>query len=279
MKVSLFSALRVFAVIIGATLIVVVGVSAITTIGTNVTTGGTLTVSGQATTSVSLWVGAAGTVNNPDMLGGDLYVQNDVEIDGTLYGAAATLSSTLGVTGLSTFTTLTATGLATFGNVTSTSATTTNYLYIGPDITEPTAGWDFSGGDLIVADDAFINSQATTSVSLWVGSGGTVDSINMAGGDLYVQNDVEIDGTLYVTALSGNLAVTGTFTASGNATSTGNFVVGSDTGSATTTLKIKTVGASGVGACIEMEGVDGNIYAIYVNEGGTALVVEQGNCN
>ena len=168
----------------------------------------------QATTSASLWVGSGGTANNINLAGGDLFVQGDAEFDGVFF----------------------------FARATGTSATTTDYLYVGPDATEP-AGWDFSLGDLFVTDDAFFNSQATTSASFWVGSGGTANNIDVAGGDLYVQNYAEIDGSLY----TGNTLITG------RATTTANFVAGGSNTSATTTITLgSNTGAAGAGVCFRI---------------------------
>src|SRR3989338_5161246 len=105
------------------------------------------------------------------------------------------------------------------GTSSSTSATTTYYVYIGADITEPT-GWDFGLGDLLAGDDAYIGGQATTSVSLWIGSGVAANNPNMAGGDLYVQNDAEIDGTLYYSAATGTSATSTAYTMIGVTPST-----------------------------------------------------------
>lgn len=51
--------------------------------------------------------------------------------------------------------------------------------------------------ELQVDDNLKVNGNATSS-NLWLGTGGTTNSINNAGGDLYVQNDVEVDGTFYM---------------------------------------------------------------------------------
>jgi len=205
--------------------LVAVFVYAATTIGANINTGGTLTVTGlttlssatstsatttaylyvgvditepsgwnfsggdlivsddafinsQATTSASLWVGSGGTANKIDLSGGDLYVQDGVEIDGTLFGDRAT----------------------------TTSATTTNYLYVGSNFSLPDS-IDYLG-DLMVFSDAVINNKVTSTVALWVGSGGIADNINLTGGDLYVQNDVEIDGTLNFGAATSTIVAT-----------------------------------------------------------------------
>lgn len=147
------------------------------------------------------------------------------------------------------------------GTASTTNATTTGYLYVGQDITEP-AGWDFTIGDLIVSDDAFFNDQATTSASLWVGSGGTANSLNLAGGDLFVQDDVLFTG--------GNA----TFSTGTGTTTAGVFVLGANTGRSTTTFG---VGDNNVIGCIEL-GKNGIYYRVYVNETGSALVVEAGRC-
>ncbi len=125
-----------------------------------------LNITGVTTSSLAFWAGAGGTVNNINMTGGDLYVQNDAEIDGILWGNWAT----------------------------TTSATTTDYLYVGTDITE-LSGWDFSGGDLIVSGDAHFAAKATSTTAFAVGAG-TINTPDMAGGDLYVQGDAEVDGSL-----------------------------------------------------------------------------------
>jgi hypothetical protein len=87
--------------------------------------------------------------------------------------------------------------LGTFNRSTSTSATTTDYLYIGPDGTEP-MGWNFNDGDLFVSDLAYFNNKATTSIAMAIGAG-TINNLNMVNGDLYVQDGTEIDGELFVT--------------------------------------------------------------------------------
>ncbi|OGZ35519.1 MAG: hypothetical protein A3A94_02550 [Candidatus Portnoybacteria bacterium RIFCSPLOWO2_01_FULL_43_11] len=81
---------------------------------------------------------------------------------------------TLFVYGVTTIGTNVNTGgnLTVSGWATSTSATTTDYLYVGSDITEPT-GWDFKNGDLIVSGATSLNS-ATTSDTLSIGSGSNI---------------------------------------------------------------------------------------------------------
>ena len=56
--------------------------------------GGLHVFSGVATTSNTLWVGSNGIVNNLDLTGGDLYVADDLEVDGTAYFATSTFTQT-----------------------------------------------------------------------------------------------------------------------------------------------------------------------------------------
>lgn len=150
-------------------------VKATTTIGTNISTAGTLSVSGnatssgflvigttnpknnmaagdllignQATSSVSLWLGAGGTANNIDLTGGDLFVQGDAEIDGNLY----------------------------LGRVTSTSATTTSYLMVGSKFTVPST-FDYSG-DLAVSSDIVVAGTASTTNAVFSGKATTTGNM------------------------------------------------------------------------------------------------------
>ena len=203
----------------------------------------------------------------------------------SLVFAATTIGTNISTTG-----TLSSTGLATFTTATSTSATTTAYLYIGPDITEPTAGWDFSYGDLIVSDDAFFNSQATTSASLWVGSGGTPNNLSMSGGDLYVQDDLEVDGSAWIgsdTTIGGYASTTGDLIVNGgtiyNGTTTATTTIGffhDAHQNSTSTISIgKLSGNQGdvVTACIEMVTSAGTYARAIID--GTVWNISAGRCN
>ena len=187
--------------------------------------------------------------------------------------AATTIGSSITTGG-----NLTVTGWAS-----STSATTTSYLYIGADGTEPNP-WNFQGGDLYVQDDVFMGSQATSVASLWVGSAGTADNLNLTGGDLYVQDGIEADGGLWVNAATttDSLAVTGdllakggtyNFTTTTGTTTLGLFVFG-NTGTGTTTLGVGSATQKG---CIELTGGDALYYRIIVDAG--VLNVVLGRCN
>src|SRR3989338_150777 len=172
---------------------------AATTIGSNITTGGNLTVTGwasstSATTTAYLDIGVQpdGTTTLVNWAGGYLYVQDDLEVDDDVNIAGdSTLVGTLSVTGLSTF-----------GAVTSTSATSTAYMMIGVDAGSYTL-LDYSG-DLYVQDDIEVD-----------------DDVNIGG-------DSTLVGTLGVTGLSTFSAVTST-----SATSTAYMMIGVDAGSYT----------------------------------------------
>ena len=240
---------------------------------------GTAYINDKATTSGALWLGIGGTANNINLSGGDLYVQNDVEIDGALYlTGAATFSSTLDVTGLSTF-----------SSVTSTSATTSKYLMVGNPFTLPSS-FDYDG-DLAVSSDLVVNNKATSTVAHWIGAGGTANNIGLSGGDLYVQNDVEIDGGVWTNSATttdsfsvggyasttGDLIVGGgTFSlGTGTATSTAGLFIGATGGTSTTTLGVGNTEQQG---CIEL-GKEGVFYHCFINGAHNGLICETGRCN
>ncbi len=181
------------------------------------------------------------------------------------------------------------------GTASSTNATTTGYLYIGQDITEP-PGWDFGLGDLIATDDAFINGQATTSASLWVGSG-TASGLNLdMSNDLYVKDDVQIGSSLWFdqgtttdslkiggyASTTGDLIVGGgTFdlTTSTATTTNGLFIRTRGNTTATTTgLSIGSTEGDKVIGCIELVRPDGDYVKLYVGTGATTLSVSVGRC-
>ena len=228
-------------------------------------------INDQATTSASLWVGSAGTATTLNMAGGDLYVQDDLEVDddvaitgGLIVSDTPTQNATNGLLQVCSGACAAATistvagelyvegdiesdanadiagNLKVSGRTTTTSATSTDYVYVGWDVTLPASGFNYKG-DLVVSDDAFINHQATTSASLWVGSAGTATTLNMAGGDLYVQDDLEVDDDVAITgglivsdtptqnATNGLLQVcSGACAAAGNATVAGELYVEGD---------------------------------------------------
>jgi len=143
------------------------------------------TLTGAATTTVYHWVGAGGTNTNAGYTGGVLYVQGNAEIDGILY----------------------------LDRATSTSATSTAYMYIGPDFTEP-AGFDFAGGDVAIGSDLVVGNKATSTAGLWVGgTTGVLNNGNMAGGDVYIQDVLEVDTGAYLASAS----TTDTLTVGSNA--------------------------------------------------------------
>src|SRR3989338_4799422 len=208
-------------------------------------------VNSQATTSASLWVGSAGTTNYLSMTGGDLYVADDVEIDGSATTTTLYLSNVLAV-----------------------------------DFTASTT-------DLIVSDDLIVHNQATTSASLWVGSAGTTNYLSMTGGDLYVADDVEIDGSATTTSLylSNDLTVVGNSTTTGDVfvnggtlalatgtptTTAGLFVSESGTTSTTTV----GIGTQRINGCLEFVAQGAFIRVYPTFDGSTrSLVVEAGRCN
>ncbi|MBU4360409.1 hypothetical protein KKA66_00945, partial [Patescibacteria group bacterium] len=181
---------------------------------------------------------------NFNYAGGDAAIAGVLNVGGVSYfDGAVQATSTLFVTDAATFY-----SLATFTTATSTSATTTEYLYVGHDISEPT-GWDFAGGDLAVSGDAYFNNKATTSVAFTIGAP-TANYINFAGGDLIVQGDVEVDGGIWTNSAT----TTDTLSIGGNATTSGETVLGATApgNSATTTLTFGSYGTADTkGLCLK----------------------------
>lgn len=250
MSKKIFTSLKVFAVMVGATVLAISVVYGATTIGTNITTTGTLNV----------------------------------------------------------------TGLSTMTNATSSAATTTAYLYVGYDVTEP-GQIDFSGGDLIVSGDTYLGALATATTGLWVGSGGTLNEIGMTGGDLYVQDDAEVDGILQIThsATSSQNMYATNFVSSGYVTSTsalytrganiingralasttidlatstsattsvGIFARAHANGVATSTIGIGDAAAAngGIGGCLEMVKKDTNQYFYCFINSTSTFICLPGRC-
>jgi hypothetical protein len=275
-----------------------------TTISANIVTGGTLTVSSlstfstatttSATSTAYLYVGSDFTEDANMDFSGDLFVSNDVNVAGVTYldGALQATSTLLVTDAAILYSTLNVTGLTTMTRATSSSATTTDYLYVGADGTE-TPGWDFSGGDLFVTGAAYFNTKATSSAALVAGSG-TGDNIDFGGGDLYVQDDAEIDGSLYLSntlTLQGGetignvtnnnifLNATGVSMATTTATTTPGIWVAAPAGNTTSTVVIGHGGATygELEGCLELW-KDGNPYKIYIDVDATDIKVAEGRC-
>jgi len=208
-------------------------------------------------------------------------------------GAATTIDNNILTGG-----TLDVTGLTTLGAATSTSATTTTYLWVGASFSVPSS-FDYDE-DLAVSGDLLVASKTTSTVALWVGSTGDAENLNLAGGDLYVENDAEIDGTLYLgnnesignsvnglIELGGSASTTGDLYVSGGTfdlttstatTSAGLFV--RDNTTATTTLGVGNVSVAGdtVVGCLELVASDGLYYFCYVNDSGDGISCAPGSC-
>ena len=196
--------------------------------------GGDLIVSGlayfhtKATTTTALAVGA-GTINALDMAGGDLYVQDDLEVDG--FATSTTGFYSMGVLeiggnglirGKATTTTALAIGAGTINALDMTGGD----LYVQDDLevdgfATSTTGF-YSMGVLEIGGNGLIRGKATTTTALAIGAG-TINALDMTGGDLYVQDDLEVDGFATTTSAlntQGNLHVGGTVTIDGIATTT-----------------------------------------------------------
>jgi len=274
--------------VVVSSLVVVGVIYATTTIGTNITTSGTLSVTSNATTSANLVVGTTSwaaptstlTVNGSAYFTGGMAVSGSATTSGNfILGSTswAAPTSTLSVIGNAHFFTV---------------ATTSEGVWIG---TAGTAAVNMSGGDIFVQGDAEFDgavtlgdatgdtitinghiANATTTGNFVVGSSswaaptstlsvvGSAHFFNVATsssafwvGSGGVANDVDLDGgDLYVQGgaeIDGSIW-TGAATFSGAATTTGKAVFASTAPSATATSTV-TFGSYGTadtkGLCLK----------------------------
>src|SRR3989344_5070294 len=110
------------------------------------------------------------------------------------------------------------TNITVTGNASSTAATSTAYLYVGPDGTEH-AAFNFTGGDLFVADmlnvaglsvlERASATSATTTAYLYVGPDGSENAaFNFTGGDLFVADVLNVAGRSLLSTASATSATT-----------------------------------------------------------------------
>jgi len=183
---------------------------------------------------VSLAVYAATTIGTSIDTGGNLVVDGNATTSGTL------------VVGTSSWNAPTST-LTVIGNsYLNGNATTSGNFVIG--VTQ----WDAPTSTLTVVGRAYFNDSATTSEYLWIGAAGTINHADTVGGDLYVQDDAEIDGSLYVTgtASSTNVIV------GGWATTTDLWVGATQAANATTSLVLGDDISTDSAVCIKVMATD-----------------------
>ncbi|OGY51395.1 MAG: hypothetical protein A3A02_00535 [Candidatus Buchananbacteria bacterium RIFCSPLOWO2_01_FULL_39_33] len=197
---------------------------------------------------------------------------------GIIY-AATTIGTNINTTGTTTLGDGTGDTVTINGHIT--AATTTGNLVVGIDtLATPTSSLSVFGGLHV------FRGVATTSDALWVGSAGTVSQLDLAGGDLYVQNDAEIDNNLFVqgyASTTGDLIVKGgtiDLTTSTATTTVGIFARSRTGGVATSTLGAGDLDdGTGVSAgCLELVMPDGGYGHCYLPNGATALVCARGQC-
>ncbi|MCG2699775.1 hypothetical protein L6274_01845 [Candidatus Parcubacteria bacterium] len=133
----------------------------------------------------------------------------------TTIGTSITTGGTLSVTGAASFESASTTNDFWLGNV---IADDDDYLYMDASSSEYMM-WDDGNDRFAFSNDLKVPGVTTSTLAFWAGTGGTVDNLDMTGGDLYVQNDVEIDGSLWFD--SGT--TTDSFYVGGYASSTGGF--------------------------------------------------------
>lgn len=145
---------------------------------------------------VKIWT-TAGTDTNATS-SGELYVEGDLEVDGSIYGDGANITNLSGL----------GSGGWTDGGTNVSVTTTTDNVGIG--VTSGTGRLDVRGDE----------------VRIWTGSGSNAQALSS--GELYVGADLEVDGTIYG-ALSGNALTATELLVNGTNCSTGSYARGVDT--------------------------------------------------
>jgi len=218
-----------------------VGVAKKLFVGTNLSVGGTSTLTGAATLSSTLAVTGASTLSSTLAVTGATTLSSTLDVTGasTLSSTlgvtgATTLSSTLGVTGATTLSsTLGVTGIINFDNITdATSSTAGGCLTIAGGV--GIAKKLFVGTDLSVSGTSTLAGAATLSSTLAVTGASTLT------GAVTAQNTLGVTGA---TTLSSTLAVTGASTLTGAATLSSTLAV---TGASTLTGAVTTQNTLGV---------------------------------
>lgn len=132
-----------------------------------------------------------------------------------------------------------------------------------------TSSWDAPTSTLTVVGTAYFNDNATTSSSLWIGAAGTANSIDLGGGDLYVEDDAEIDGDLFV---AGNASSTSAIVR-GWATTTDLWVGAKQSADATTTAVFGDDITTNSAVCLKIMAADDSwVYAYATSSQSTAAM-------
>ena len=224
---------------------------AATTISTNISTGGTLTVDTTSTLTGAVATGAAATIGTDltvtsgarvgtGSLGGhitaladdSLLIEGQSEFDGiSWFDGSLRASTTLMATGAATlYSTLDVTGLTTLANASTTNISASNALWVGGNATTTSAGAITANGLA-----TFLGGATTTTLTLLNGeiiSNGTNGVIQLDG-IASTTSITLLNGETITNATDGTIALTGALTVSGVSTFTG---LGTLLGGATTTI-------------------------------------------
>ncbi len=171
------------------------------------------------------------------------------------------------------------------------NATSSANLVVGTTI------WAAPTSTFTLVGSAYLNNKATTSHAFWIGTGGVANNINLDGGDLYVQDGLEIDGQIFVTGAARLPSVNATssimdsattsdsFSIGGRATTTNNTVIGARTlSTGTTTITIGGYGSGdGKGVCFKFFSAGVTIWCYFdtrrlgASPTSTALICQTSN--
>lgn len=195
----------------------------------------------------------------------------------TVVYAATTIGTNIVTTGDTTLGDTNADTITINGQIA--AATTTGNLVVGiSTLVTPTSTVSIYGNLHV------FRGTATTADALWVGSGGTVNNLDLLDGDLYVQNDAEIDNNLFISgyaSTTGDLIIGGGTIDSTTSTATttqGIFARTRTGGVATSTLGVGDLDSGVSAGCLELVMPDGGYGHCYLSNGATALVCARGLC-
>ena len=288
-------------------LFVYVGVSASTTISTDITTDGDTTIGSGAR------VGTGSTGTHLTALADDsLFVEGQAEVDGTAwFDGILYASSTLNVTGASSFvgnvgiaTNTPGTVLGVQGRIVSLDLFTGDIVATG---TTRIVGAVFASSTLnVTGASSFVGNVgiATNTPGTVLGVQGRIVSLDLFTGNVIATGTAEVRGVFASSTMGSALNVQGLLYASSSAfvatdlltgslliattTSNGQAVEVSGnaifTGSATTSLVVDSTG-SAKGGCIQLKGSDNIWYMLFIKPTSTrsvnqeVLEVKQGDCS
>lgn len=186
-------------------------------------------VEGQSTSTLSVWIGTGGVADNLDLTGGDLYVQDDLEVDGTIFTADAQITGGA-ITGI--------TDIVVADGGTGFSSCTDGGLILGSGTNPFTCLGEATNGQIPIGDGTTDPQLATIT--------GTANEITVTNGSASITLSIPDAVTLVTLTLTNDLAVANGGTGASSLTDNA-VLIGSGTG-AITALGVGTNGQILIGS-------------------------------